>query len=206
MTSLLEHLSSARRRVLRHRRGLAAACAALAAYAAVRGATATPPPLQPTWTAARDLPAGVVLSAVDLQRVGYAPGSRPDGAIAGPAAVLGRALAGPVRRGQPLTDRAVVAKPVWSGYPGLASVPVRILDSGVVALLRVGDRVCLVAADPQGRLPATVVAPAVPVVALPQSPGRGLSGRLVVIAVQRADLAPVVSAATSGQLTVAWNC
>ena len=70
-------LGSFRRRVLRRRRLLAAV---LTAVAVAAGLTATARPPAPTVTvvvAARDLPAGQVLSADDLARVAFAPVSVP---------------------------------------------------------------------------------------------------------------------------------
>ena len=44
------------------------------------------------------------------------------------------------------------------GYPGLTAVPLRVTDADVVDLLRVGDRVSFVVADPDGRgAPAALV-------------------------------------------------
>jgi hypothetical protein len=64
------------------------------------------------------------------------------------------------------------------------AVPVRLPDAGTVDLLTVGDRIDLVAADPNGG-GARVVAADVPVLALPPpSSGpstAGQAGRLVVV-------------------------
>ena len=87
--------------------------------------------------------------------------------VGDPAAVLGRTLAAPVRRGAPLTDLSVVSRPLTSAYPGRVATPVRVADGGVVDLLRVGDLVDLVAADPQGRAAARTVASRVTVIAIP---------------------------------------
>ena len=81
------------------------------------------------------------------------------------------------------------------------AAPVRIGDAAAVDLLRIGDRVDVVAADPQGRAPATVVAYDAPVVAAPRR-GRGGGAddrRLLVLAVTEetaAELAGAGSRAT----------
>ena len=58
---LVASLRRLRRRLLVHRRGLAALLAALAVLLAVRATTAPPPALQPLLVAADDLPGGTVL-------------------------------------------------------------------------------------------------------------------------------------------------
>ena len=61
---------------------------------------------------------------------------------------MGRTLAAPLREGEPVTDVRVVAEGLLAGYPSLVAAPVRIADAGAVRLLRVGDRVDVVATDP----------------------------------------------------------
>src|SRR6478736_2063202 len=83
-----------------------------------------------------------------------------------------------------VTDVRLVGPALTEGYPGLAAVPVRLPDAGMAGLLRVGDRIDLVSADPQGRS-AETIADGVPVLALPDTPtevgATGLTGRLVVV-------------------------
>ncbi|HSV41049.1 MAG TPA: RcpC/CpaB family pilus assembly protein, partial [Nocardioidaceae bacterium] len=94
------------------------------------------------------------------------------------------------------------------GYPGLVAAPVRVGDADVVSLLRVGDRIDLVAADPQG-LQASVVAEGVPVLALPQ-PDReaafedtgSTAGRLVIVAVPEASAVEIAQAGVSSYISV----
>lgn len=154
--------------------------------------------------AARDLPSGAVLAPRDLMQV-----SMPvDLAIARtPTRVLGRTLAAPVRRGEPVTDVRLVGPALAQGYPGLVTVPVRIPDPGVVALLRVGDRIDLVAVDPQGG-GTEVVATGVPVLALPQpdsedTSATGLGGRLVVVGAAPGEIDKLADASVTRFLTIA---
>lgn len=203
----LTHLpGEVRRRVLVHRRPIAAALAALAVLAALR--SIQPPAATTTyvWTAAHDLAAGRVLAHDDLRRTSYSPGSVPAGVIADPATVVGRTLAVPLRRGAPVTDLSVVARPLTSAYPGRVATPVRLADGAVVDLLRMGDLVDLVAADPQARAPARTVASRVRVIAIPRARSSvddvGLQGRLVLLAVPGAEAADVAAAGLAGYLTV----
>ena len=168
-------------------------------------AAASPPPAEvPVRVAARDLPAGVVLGADDLRTVGFAPGSVPDGLAVDAA---GRTLAAPLRAGEPVTDLRLVGPALTDGYPGLVAVPVRLPDAGMVDLLRVGDRVDLVSADPQGAA-AEVVATDVPVLAIPAATddgGSGLPGRLVVVGAVPADVARIADASVRTFVTLAFD-
>jgi hypothetical protein len=97
---------------------------------------------------------------------------------------VGRVLAAPLRRGEPVTDVRLLGPALSAAYDGAVAVPVRLPDAGTVDLLTVGDRIDLVAADPNGG-GARVVAADVPVLALPPpSSGpstAGQAGRLVVV-------------------------
>lgn len=176
-----------RRVVLARRRLLAALAAGAATLIGLQAAAAPPAPTTRVVTAAHDLAAGTVLSAADLATVEFAPGSVPDGVVDVTQAV-GRTTVGPVRTGEPITDARLLGRSLLTGYPGMVAVPVRIGDPGAVALLRVGDRVDVLAGDPQGRAPAEVVAADALILALPAArrapavPGPS-SGGLVVLAV-----------------------
>ena len=62
---------------------------------------------------------------------------------------VGEVLAAPLRAGEPVTDVRLVGARADDGQPGLVAVPVRLPDPGMVALLDVGDRIDVVATDPQ---------------------------------------------------------
>lgn len=202
MRRLASLLRPVRRAVLARRRLLAALLTAVAVAAGLHAAAAPPPAEVAVTVAARDLPSGAVLTDADLRTVGFAPGSVPAGAVdeAG-----GRTLAAPLRAGEPVTDVRLVGPALTEGYPGLAAVPVRLPDAGVAGLLTVGDRVDLVAADPEGG-PASLVATDAPVLALPAGDGdpgvTGLGGRLVVLGVPPSDVPLVADAAARKFLTV----
>ncbi|GAB3761087.1 Flp pilus assembly protein CpaB [Nocardioides ginsengisegetis] len=191
-----------RRGVLRRRRLLAAALTAVAVGSGVHAVVAPPPPRITVLVAARDLPAGSVLARADLAEASYAPGTVPDGLAADAA---GRVLAAPLRRGEPVTDVRLVGPALTDGYPGLTAVPVRFPDAGAVALLRVGDRVDVVAADPQGAGATTVAADA-PVLAIPAADrSEGTQGRLVVLGVPDGDVERLADAAVRFFLTFALS-
>jgi Flp pilus assembly protein CpaB len=184
-----------RRSVLRRRRLLAALLLGAAVVAGLRTVSPEPPPTVAVLAAARDLPAGTVLGPGDLASVPFAAGTSPAGTVPREE-LLGRTLAAPVRRGEPLTDRRVVGPGLLDGYPGLVAAPVPVPDPATAGLLRVGDRVDLLAADPRGG-EATVLAEQAPVLALPDAPADQVgaaAGRVVVLAVPPDAAADIVSA------------
>lgn len=193
-----------RRSVLTRRRPIAALCAATAVAAGLQASSAPPPPRTLVLTAAHDLPAGVVVRSDDLTRTPFDPGSVPAGVVPASAAV-GRTTAGPLRSGEAVTDARLVTRSLLEGYAGLVAVPVRIGDPGAVRLLRVGDRVDLLAADPQGETSARTVGRDVPVLAIPrpgaESPGL-TSGALVLLGVPDGAAEAVTQAAVTGFLSV----
>jgi Flp pilus assembly protein CpaB len=194
-----------RRAVLARRRLLAALLAGVAVAAGVQAATAPPPPSVGVLTAARDLPAGAVLGSDDLVTVDFAPGSVPSGATRD---AVGRTLAAPVRRGEPVTDVRLLGPALTVGDPELTAVPVRLPDAAMVTLLEVGDRIDLIATDPQGS-GASVVATGVPVLALPpgsaETDGSGQPGGLVVVGVAPTEVTGLADAGVRLFLTYAFS-
>jgi Flp pilus assembly protein CpaB len=209
MVQLPSRLSRAfrrvRRAVLARRRLLAALLAGVAVAAGVQAATAPPPPAVGVLTAARDLPAGAVIAVDDLVTVDFVPGSVPSGVARD---VVGKTLAAPVRRGEPVTDVRLVGPALTAGDPELTAVPVRLPDAGMVALLEVGDRIDLIGTDPQSS-GASVVATGVPVLALPRpSPdtsGSGQPGGLVVVGAAPTEVTRLADASVRLFLTFAFS-
>jgi hypothetical protein len=121
------------------------------------------------------------------------------------AAAVGRTTTTPVRAGEALTGTRLLAASLLRDYPGLVAVPVRIGDPAAVRLLRVGDRVDLLAADPRGETSARVVGRDVPVLAIPrpreESPGL-TTGALMVVAVGEEEARTVAQASVTAFLTV----
>jgi Flp pilus assembly protein CpaB len=158
--------------------------------------------------AAHDLPGGAPLTAGDLVRTALPVEAVPGGAASDPGPLLGRTLASPVRQGEPVTDVRVVGEGLLSGYPLRVAAPVRIGDSGAARLLRVGDRVDVVATDPgSGR--ARVLTRLAPVVALPRERSAGgpmesglAGGALMVVAVPPETAVKLAGAAASDLLSV----
>jgi Flp pilus assembly protein CpaB len=207
--ALLRPVRRLHRRVLLHRRPLAALTAAGAVLAALQATSPPPPETVAVWTARRDLPSGTVLRPDDLASTRFSPDTVPAGAVEDGDGVVGRTLAAPMSRGEVLTSLRTVARGLLRGYPGTTAVPLRITDAAVVDLLRVGDRVSLVVADPDGRAAPHVLLEDVPVVAIPRSRegafGNGMPGRLVVAAVPTDSASEVAATAATSILIPVWN-
>lgn len=152
-----------RRAVSRYRRLLAAGLAAATVAAGLAALEPDQPATEPVLTAVRDLPAGTRLRASDLRAVPYPAEVVPEGAYAGAADVAGQVLAAPVRKGEPVTDLRVLGPSLLRSYaePGggeVVAAPVRVADTGVLAYVRVGSRVDVLAAGASG----SVVPPPLP--------------------------------------------
>jgi Flp pilus assembly protein CpaB len=154
--------------VLRHRRALAALFAGLAVLLAL-GALRAEPPSRPVVVASRDLPSGTVLTTGDVRLTRLPLWVVPDHSIRATDDAVGRTIAGPMRRGEALTDRRIVRADRMDGYPdGSVLATVRLADASALASLRVGDRVDIVAVVPEGG-EAEVVARDALIVTLPRT-------------------------------------
>jgi Flp pilus assembly protein CpaB len=197
-----------RRAVLLRRRWLAAGLVGVATLAGLQAAAAPPAPSTSVLVAARDLPAGELITAADLTVVDFADDSVPSGTVER-ATAQGRTLAAPLRAGEPVTDVRLVGAGLLQGYPGLVAVPIRIPDSAVVDLLKVGDEIDLLATDPGGSGTERIAA-SVPVLALPRAADTGSDlqgpapgGRLIVVGNTPETARNVADAATQGYLSIA---
>lgn len=209
MPSLLSRAQQVRRALRRHvlarRRLLAALFTAGAVAAGLQAVAGPPPPTVVMTTAARDLPAGTVLDADDLRGVDVPPEALPVGVVDDAA---GRTLAAPLRSGEPVTDVRLVGAALTAAHPDLAAMPVRLPDAGTTGLLRAGDRIDLVATDPQaGR--SRVVAYDALVLAVPgtshDAEAGAVTGAVVLLAVDPAAVSALSDAAARLFLSYAFS-
>ncbi|MCU1589184.1 MAG: hypothetical protein JWP11_440, partial [Frankiales bacterium] len=153
----------------------------------------------------RDLAAGTALSASDLRTVEVPRALSPAGALVATTEALGRVLAAPLRRGEPLTDvRITGAALLAPGMSGLVAVPVRIADAASAALVTAGDRVDVLAAAARtgGPAGASVVAADAEVLAVPTSVQDGGDGAMIVLATTPSIAARLAAAAVSSRLSL----
>lgn len=198
-----------RRRLRRHRRAVTAALAGLCLVCSLEAAAPSRPVTVGVLVAVRDLSGGSPLSAGDVALAQLPPSVVPAGALRLTADAVGRTLAAPVRRGEPLTDVRLVGARLVDALPsGLVASPVRLADPAVAVLLQAGDRVDVLAAPVDAALGArtTVVAAGVPVLAVPaidptSDPTSG-QGALVVLATTPRVALALAAAATGQRLSV----
>ncbi len=188
------------------RRAAAGALVVLAAIAALR-----PDPGRSqvdVLVAAHDLAPGVTLTADDVAVRRHPAATVPDGAATGPAAVLGATLAGPARRGEPLTDVRLLGRALArsAAGPDARIVAVHPADAALADLVHPGDVVDVIAAGadpaPEGAAPPRIVAAgAVVVLVSPQSTGPG-TDRVVLVALPAAAAVAVAGAALTAAVTL----
>jgi Flp pilus assembly protein CpaB len=156
--------------------------------------------------ATTDLSAGAVLTPADLRLVTLPATTAPDGVVADTGRLTGEVLAGPLRRGEPVTDVRIVGPGLWSRVPsGQVAAPVRLADLAVAALLRPGDRVDVLATPADAGAAEVLAAGALVLSApavVPGPAGAGGDGGLLVLAVSAETAARLAGSATSSTLTV----
>ncbi|GAA4821319.1 SAF domain-containing protein [Nocardioides caeni] len=195
----------ARRRLLRHRHLLALVLTGVAVLATLRTLAPPPPATTVVLVAARDLAAGEVLEAGDLTEAHLPPDLVPAGIASTP---VGQTLAGPLRRGEPVTDVRLTGPELATGQPpDTVAQPVRLTDAGQAALLGTGDRIDLIATDPRSGA-SLALAFDVTVLAVPptdHASDPALPGRLVLLAVDAGDVLDITAASSTSYVTYTWR-
>ena len=200
-------LLSLSRAVSWHRRKLAVLAALAAVLTGLAAAAPDGPPTLSVVRAASELAGGTRLTDADLELAQVVAADAPRGALTDPAAAVGQLLAAPVTEGQIITPAAfTTARTVTSR--GRVVAPLRLADADLAALLRPGDQVDVIAADPQSAQ-ADVVARAVRVVTVPRADSdessQTTAGTLILIEVDPGTARVLARAAVSATLTVIWR-
>ena len=110
-----------------------------------------------------DLRPGAALTPGDVRVEKRLATTVPDGARTVVGAVIGSTLAGPTRRGEVLTDVRLLGSRLAESTagPGARIVPLRLADSALIDLVRVGDVVDVLAAPATGSPETAQAAPRV---------------------------------------------
>ncbi|HNI70618.1 MAG TPA: SAF domain-containing protein [Marmoricola sp.] len=196
-----------RRRVLLHRRTIAAVLAGLTVYVVVAATQQPPPQTVAVWTAAHDLASGELLGQGDLVRRDFLPDSVPAGAATDVGELTGRILAAPAGAGEVVTTGRLIGRELGASYPGRRIVPVRLGDEAVAGLLRVGDEIAILAADPTEERAAEPLTEDAVVAGLPkvaENAAYESTGRLILVAVPDQDALRVASAGPTRFLIAIW--
>lgn len=190
------------------RRLLAAGFAAVAVLAGLRALSPAPAPTLSVWAAAHDLDGGRPLTLADVTRLALPVAAVPAGALRANATVIGRLLAAPVRRGEPLTDVRLLGPSLLAALPepGLLAIPIRVADgSAAAAVVKPGDLVdVLETADPAAggpRRPVTV-ATRVRVLTVPGPADSSDGAGLVVLAASSAQASALAQASAGARLSL----
>jgi Flp pilus assembly protein CpaB len=201
MTSPRGLLRELLRAASRHRALLAAGLAAASVASGLSVVAPDTPPSDAVLTVTRDLPAGAVVTADDVRRTAVPVGLRPVGALSSSKQAVGRLVAGPVRRGEFLTDVRLLGAALLPPGPEVA-LTVRLAEPATASIVVAGDRVDVLSAAPDAAATAVVVASGVRVLAVPDGSGAG-DGALLVLAASRPTAARLAAAAVTGSLSVA---
>lgn len=192
-----------------HRRKLAVLCAIAAVLCTVAAVTPSEGETVPVVVAARDLDGGRALTGNDLRIARYPLAIAPTDAVTDPAEITGRWLIAATGGGTPIGSRAVLAPRGMQAGVGRVLVPVRLADSAIIGLLRVGDVVDVLAGPADGG-PARAVAVGARVMALPggdapSGPFGGMGGesdRLVILEASPTEANELVQAGARDRITV----
>lgn len=192
-----------RRRVLRHRRPLAAVLAGLAVLCLVPVLTPASPPMQDVVVAAGDVPGGAVLEQGDVAVRAFPVDYVPPGSFLSVDEVVGRMTGSALTPGEVVTSTRLVSQALAAGAVSRDgssyAVPVRLEDREVAGLLEAGVRIDIIRARRAGE--QAVVAEGVRVITVPRSApdsafgGTRVAGTLVLV---EADRATAVRLASSG--------
>jgi len=184
------------RLVFEHRRLLAAISVGLAVLAALSALRESPAGTRIVVTS-RDLTSGHVIRASDLATRLLPAGSVPDHRLSRSDAV-GRRVAGPMRQGEPLTDYRVLRPDALEAYgPDVVLATVRVAEADGLTGVQVGDRIDVIAVDPNGESKATVVARKVEVVTIPAAAGTNDATPLGIVTSEQVALALATAALES---------
>lgn len=193
--------------VFDHRRPLAAAFVALAVLTGLQSLQPDDPG-SPVLVAARDLASGHVLTTADLTVVTIPRDVQPSHLLDRPAAE-GRRIAGPVRAGEPITDRRVIEPHDLSGHGNDAVLTmVRLDDPAALAGVRVGDRVDVIATSADaidtepGTPPTRIVARAATIAIVPSREESSSDAAVIGVVTDRSDALDLAAAALQARLGV----
>jgi len=210
------------RKILRHRRVLAAVFTGIAVFATVSALRPPPSPTVTAWVAAHDLTPGNALGANDIVTAAIPAAVVVTDAIADPQEVLGRTITYPLRAGEQITARALLSTSFLSSLGAdVRATPVHLGDDSAAALVQRGDLVDIISATSSdsaalgGTSSATVVASRVRVLITPPSSssasgglGTSLSGssgiggsNVIVLATTPAQALDLMRASVAGRLS-----
>jgi Flp pilus assembly protein CpaB len=161
--------------------------------------------------AARDLEPGTELTVDDVIVESRSATVTPDGAITDVDQLIGKTLAGPARRGEALTDVRVLGPRLAEAAagPDARVVPLQLADPALLAIVRAGDVVDVLAVDAQpaggGAAPRVVARGAVVVLAAQRTDGPGRKDGVVLVALPAHAAVDAAGASLSEAITLTFH-
>ena len=153
-----------------------------------------------TVVAARDLPAGSMLTAADLALVTVPAQAVADGAGASINAVVGQRIALPMRRNEPVTAVRLLDGGLLQALGNnLGAVPIRLADPALAQFVQAGSLVDVYARSEVGT-PLGAVATAVRILRVLPIDDQGV---VIIVAADQGTAARLTAAAGTGALSVA---
>jgi pilus assembly protein CpaB len=210
---LLAAWRSAAGQLALRRRLVVAILTGVAVLAGLSSLRPAPAPTVRVWAAARDLSGGEPLAIADVTVERLPTADVPADAIEPGTRVVGRLLAAPMRRGEPLTDVRLLSASLLSatGAAGDVAVPVRVADGpAALVLVHAGDLVDVIAASDAGDGAPTTTADVVHDVRVLATPTRddgaddaGDTAGLLIVEATNQQAAALAQAAGDARLSVA---
>lgn len=190
-------------RTVAARRAAAAGLVLLAALAAVRSNPRGD--YTDVAVATRDLAPGTALTVDDVRLESRNSATLPDGAQTAVAPMLGATLAGPVRRGEVVTDVRLLGPRLAESAagPDARIVPIQLNDGALLDLIRPGDVVDVLTVDSKSAQtsPILVATDAVVILVSERPTGVG-SDRVALVALPARSANDVAAASLAQALTV----
>ncbi|ULN46565.1 SAF domain-containing protein [Mycolicibacterium goodii] len=191
-------------RTVAARRAAAAGLVLLAAVAAVRSDPRADH--VDVAVATRDLAPGTALTAEDVRLESRSASTLPDGAQSDVAAMIGATLAGPMRRGEVLTDVRVLGSRLaeLAVGPDARIVPLPLGDAALLDVIRAGDVVDVLTTyddEANGAKPRLIASDAV-VALISQKPKGAGQDRVALVALPARSANEVAAASLVQALTL----
>lgn len=205
MSTKRKTLERARHIILWYRREIAALCVAVSVFCVVYALAPKDPASSQVFVANHSLTAGAKLQASDYVEKQIPDEYLPADAIRDADQLAGLTLTANLGEGAVLTDSAVFGSQGSDSTEKL--VPFRVEDQQVVSLLKVGDRISVVANSADGT--SQTVATGVRVAALPQAESSDFtgaqSGALVVVSADEETANALAVASSQSKLGIVFG-
>lgn len=159
--------------------------------------------------ASRDISPGIELTSEDVRVDLVSSTTRPDGSITDVSSAIGSIPAGPIRRGEVITDVRLLNSRLADAAAGPEAriVPLHLADGALLDLVRAGDVVDVLAAPAEGALTPRVVATGAVVVMVSPKPKTAAPSddRVILVALPAVTANAVAAASLTDAVTLTFR-